>query len=175
MSSPPTGSSQPSGWSNDLFRDPAAVQQTGYADRGLINQVPIVAILLIVQGVLELLFCVVCFGFSALVFFAPQKEFEGMRGLGVLMAAVSTPALISALLRITAGIFNIRYRRRVLGIVALAVGLSTMLTGYCAPTSIALAVYGLIVYVNEPVMMAFRMGDSGRPSAEIRAAYLLRR
>src|SRR5205823_5880308 len=73
------------------------------------------------------------------------------------------PAANRGLLRIVAGLFNIRYRRRGLGIAALAVGLVTMMTAYCAPTAIGLAVYGLIVYLNEPVVLAFQMGDSGRP------------
>jgi uncharacterized membrane protein len=169
----PEDPQHPPNWSSDLFRDPAA--HAAGVDRGLIGHVPIIAMLLIGQGVLELLFAVLGFGFLALVSFAPQKEFAGMRGLGILMAAVSTPALVSGLLRIVAGIFNLQYRRRVLGIVALAVGLLTMLTAYCAPTSIALAIYGLVVYVNDPVIMAFQMGDSGRPLSEIRSAYLTRR
>jgi hypothetical protein len=32
-------------------------------------------------------------------------------------------------------------------------------------------VYGLIVYVNEPVIAAFEMASSGRTPAEIRAAF----
>jgi hypothetical protein len=83
--------------------------------------------------------------------------------------------LIIGVLRIVAGAFNYHYRRRALGITALACGLFTLITAYCAPTAIALAIYGLIVYVNEPVIMAFQMGDSGRPRAEIRTAYLTRR
>jgi hypothetical protein len=144
------------------------------ADRGLIGHVPIVAILLIVQGILELIFAVFGFGFLAITFVKGPKELESMRGLGVILAVVSAPTLISGLLRIVAGVFNFRYRRRGLGMVAMCVGLLTMMTAYCAPTAIALAVYGLIVYVNEPVVLAFQMGDSGRPLGEIRSAYLAR-
>jgi hypothetical protein len=46
-----------------------------------------------------------------------------------------------------------------------------MMTAYCAPTAIALAIYGLIVYVNEPVIAAFQMGSRGKTPAEINAAF----
>jgi hypothetical protein len=91
-----------------------------------------------------------------------------------MMAGLSVPAVIASVLRIVAGVYNLRYRRRGLGLAALGIGLLTLVTGYCAPTAIALAIYGLIVYVNEPVVLAFRMGASGRTPAEIRAAFLPR-
>jgi hypothetical protein len=99
----------------------------------------------------------------------------GMRGLGIVLAMLSVPALVAGVLRIVAGVYNLRYRRRGLGMAALGVGLLTLVTGYCAPSAIALAIYGLIVYLNEPVAIAFSMGNSGRSLAEIRAAFLLRR
>jgi hypothetical protein len=37
-----------------------------------------------------------------------------------------------------------------------------------------LAFYGLIVYVNEPVVAAFRLGESGRSTAEINRAFAAR-
>lgn len=170
--SPQTGQpAQPARWSSDFSE--VAAHPGG--DRGLIGHVPIVALLLIAQGVSEILFGVFCCAFAALVYWGPEEELAGMRGLGVLLAAISVPCLIVGMLRIIAGLFNYRYRRRGLGIIALACGLFAIITGYCAPTAIALAIYGLIVYVNEPVVMAFQMGDSGRPRSEIRTAYLIRR
>jgi hypothetical protein len=161
---------QPSAWSSDLFREGAGHS----GDRGLIGHVPIVAILLIVQGLAEIAFGVMGVGFYALIKLGPQKELGPMEGLGLILLAIGALALATGLLRIVAGAFNFRYRRRGLGMAALAIGLFTLATAYCAPTAIALAIYGLIVYVNEPVIMAFQMGDSGRPLAEIRAAYLAR-
>jgi len=166
---PPQDSSPPPQWS---FSDAAAHAAGG--DRGLISHVPIIALLLIAQGVSEILFGLFGFAFTALVYWGPEKELAGMRGLGLLFASISVPCLIIGVLRIVAGAFNYHYRRRALGITALACGLFTLITAYCAPTAIALAIYGLIVYVNEPVIMAFQMGDSGRPRAEIRTAYLNR-
>src|SRR5262245_28707092 len=110
---------QPPKWSSDLFRDPAMVKGGTRTDRGLIGHVPIVAILLITQGVLELAFAALGFGVWAFSFWAPQEKFGGLRGVGILMALVSTPSLISGLLRIVAGVLGLRYRFRILGIAAL--------------------------------------------------------
>ena len=135
------------------------------------RHVPIVAVLLIIQGVLEIGFGLFGGGFLALVLLAPQDELAGMRGLGIFLMILAVPAALCGAVRIVAGIYNLRFRRRGLGLVALGLGLLTLATGYCAPSAIALAVYGLIVYVNEPVIAAFAMASSGRTPAEIRAAF----
>jgi hypothetical protein len=163
---------EPPKWSSN-FSDAAA--HAAGADRGLIGHVPIIALLLIAQGVSEIVFGLFGLAFTALVYWGPEKELSGMRGIGLLFAGISVPCLSIGVLRIVAGIFNYHYRRRILGITALACGLCTLITGYCAPTAIGLAIYGLIVYVNEPVIMAFQLGDSGRPRSEIRTAYFTRR
>jgi hypothetical protein len=173
LSATPENSDQPSQWSSELFRDEAA-GGAGNIDRGLIGHVPIVAMLLITQGLLELGFGCCGFAFLAFAYWGTPKELVELRPLGVMWACVSVPAVVTGVVRMVAGVFNLRYKRRVLGITALGLGLLTMLTCYCAPTGVALAVYGLIVYVNEPVVLAFRMGDAGRPISEIRNAYLTR-
>jgi hypothetical protein len=160
---------QPPQWTSDYFRDASAGPSTG---RGLIGHVRVIAILLIVQGVLELLFSFACISFFLLVTFVPHEELQNMRRLGLVALVVCIPAIVIGLLRIVAGIFNLRYRRRVLGIMALGLGLSLIFTAYCAPTAIAVAIYGLIVYLDEPVIAAFAMGDRGRTVAEINAAFL---
>src|SRR5438067_9808434 len=100
MSASPENPFQPPQWSSDLFRDPAAVQGGMRMDRGLIGHVPIVAILLITQGPLELIFAAFGFGFLAIAYWAPQKEFADLRGVAILLAIVSGPGLVSGLLRI---------------------------------------------------------------------------
>ena len=161
----------PSGWSSNDFRDSAHSPAAAQKDRGLIGHVPLVAALMIAQGVLELLFAVFCIGFTAAVFFNADGPLAGMRGLMVLIGIAGGLSLLIGLLRTVAGLFNLRYRRRGLGMIALVAGLLTMLTAYCAPTGIALAVYGLIVYLNEPVIAAFALGDRGRSTADIRSAF----
>jgi hypothetical protein len=83
--------------------------------------------------------------------------------------AIGLAGLATGGLRIFAGIRNLKYRGRVLGIVALSLGLLTAVTVFCAPTSIALLIYGLIVYLDSDVAKAFDMGNQGLPPHEIRA------
>src|SRR5258706_6518914 len=61
-------------------------------------------------------------------------------------------------LNITAGIKNLKYRSRTLGITALCIGALAMFTCYCAPTAIGLMIYGFIIYLNQEVGGAFEMG-----------------
>ena len=159
-------------WTSDYFRD-APAASTSHLGRGLVGHVPIVAILLMVQGGLELAFGGFCLIFAALFMVLPQEAFGGTsQGLVAgMMAFLGIPGLGCGTLRIVAGFYNWRFRRRGLGMTALGVGLAALLTGYCAPTAIALAIYGLIVYVNESVALAFAMGDKGRSRAEIQAAF----
>lgn len=171
MTGQPNSPYTPPDWSSDTFRDAEAKPAAGQMPRGLVGHVPIIATLLIVQGALELLFAAMGFGFFLLVLFGPEKELGAMRGIGYMLAGTGGLAAVAGLLRIAAGLFNLRYRRRGLGLAALGVGLLTLITGYCAPTAIALAIYGLIVYVNEPVVVAFQLGDAGRSTAEILRAF----
>jgi hypothetical protein len=142
---------------------------------GLVHHVRVVAILLIIQGALEI---VMGLFLGAMAVFMPlvvrrqpqANDFPpGMLlwvlplvygGLAILVLAVAG-------LRITAGVRNYQFRGRTLGIVALAGGLLTMLTCYCLPTALALAIYGLVVYLNNQAAEAFRMGEAGRPADEI--------
>ena len=158
-------------WSNDYFRE--AARDASRLGRGLVGHVPIVAMLLIVQGVLEMGLGGIYLGISALTFVLPADAFIGMdpQFIAVLLLVVGVPGIVCGALRIAAGWFNWSFRRRKLGMTALAVGLVAMVTGYCAPTAIALAIYGLIVYVNESVAAAFELGSQGRTKAEIQAAF----
>lgn len=158
---------RPPQWTSDYFRDPAASQ----LGRGMIGHVPIVAMLLIIQGGLEILMGLFCLAFLGLVLLVPDPELANLRPLAGLVAILCAPCFLCGAVRIVAALFNLRYRRRVLGMTALGLGLVTMITGYCAPTAIALAVYGLIVYLNEPVVAAFEMGDRGLATSEIHAAF----
>ena len=62
---------------------------------------------------------------------------------------------------IPAAVRNLRFRGRALSIVTMFVGLVTVLTMFCFPTALALVIYGSIIYLNEDVTLAFRMGDAG--------------
>jgi hypothetical protein len=47
----------------------------------------------------------------------------------------------------------------------------SMITCYCTPTSIAILVYGLIVYLNPAVAAAFEMGKKGMTGDQILASF----
>lgn len=149
---------------------------------GMVGQIRIVSILMMVQGALDLLAGLGLIGMGFFMAFAmkeammenPQMQqgngappeimvnmvswFYG--GLGVVIG------LIGALC-IFAGYRNWQYKGRTLGIVALVAGLGTIFSCYCAPTSLALCIYGLIVYLNAPASSAFRMGEEGFTGDEI--------
>lgn len=156
-------------------------QNTGF---GWVQQVRVVAILNCVQGGLECLMGTFLAGMA--VFFTIMIQTErnkpgfgngtappGMEWImGGVYGVIGAVVLIAGILRIYAGLQNFRYRKRVLGIVSLVCGLASMIGCYCAPTSIALLIYGLIVYLNPAVQAAFEMGDKGTPADGILSSFL---
>jgi hypothetical protein len=145
---------------------------------GLVGHVRVLAILMLVQGALEL---VMALGFGAMAIVMPRiMEADLHRGpnppqmppnfsmiFGIEFGVFGAMVLTAAVLHITAGLRNYRFRGRILGIVAMAGGVLTFLTFWCLPTAIGLGVYGLIVYLNGSVSEAFRMGEAGCSTNEI--------
>ena len=148
----------------------AAGQPTAYDDIGLARQVPIVAILLIVQGVLELLFglylvaMAVMFGVVDINDFAPQ---DGQRVampawiLPTIFGGMALCGLVLGSIKIYAGWLNYGYQSFTWGVVALGSCLASCLTIYCLPTGLMLAIYGFIVYFNTGSRNAFTWREHG--------------
>jgi hypothetical protein len=149
---------------------------------GLVGHVRIVAILMIVQGVLELLmaiyFIVFGFFFGATLGEAMMKDPNFRQGQGPppeLMSAIMTATpivmgsvgFIVGVLHIYAGFRNFLFQNRMLGIIALVGGMASIGTVYCCPTSFMLFIYGAIVYMNPSVVRAFGMAAEGYPSDAI--------
>lgn len=154
--------------------------------RGLVGHVQIVGVLMIVQGLLDV---VMALGIGAYSIFLPRifaeieaqaaeqgqqgnpmpENFETMFLVGGSILAVLI--LCVALLMVFAGWQAIQFRLRVWGIVALCSGMLSALTCYCLPTSLALAVYGLIVFLNPSVMLAFGLREQGFDANAIRYAF----
>lgn len=170
MSQPPNPQ-----WSSDYFRESQSAAPLAPSERGMVGHVSIVATLMIVLGAIEGSFGGASLLFSLVALSLPAGPGPDTHFLAVLFAVVSIPAIAVSALRIFAGIYNLRFRRRKLGMTSLVVGLILVFTGYCAPTAIGLAVYGLLVYLNESVVAAFEMGDAGRSPMEINAAFPPRR
>jgi hypothetical protein len=150
------------------------------AGPGLVRHVMPVAILMLVQGGLELLMSLL---FVALTVAVPFMVPDGSPAAATPSPAALRPmlmtiygvmgsgGLVAGILHIAAGIFGLRFRRRTLGVVALIGGMASITTIYCLPTSIGLAIYGLITYFNPAVVAAFALGDAGMPAAAIRARF----
>jgi hypothetical protein len=147
------------------------------------SHVPVIAILMIVQGVLEILMGLFL---SVMAFVIPSMLAEmqrGGRGGGfagpglpegfqematVIYLGMGACGLVAGLLHTVAGIRNLSYRGRTLGLVALFGGILSVGTCYCSPTAIGVLIYGAIVYFNEQTARAFAMGEQGLSVAEIK-------
>lgn len=155
------------------------------ARSGLLRQLPVLGVLMIVQGTLVLLMGL---GLIALGVFMPQfmeaqmaQEMQGQSAAEASAAVESARTIMLVMyggfgvvlaivggLGIYAGIRIISYRGRVLGIVALSVGFVPVITCYCAPTGIALGIYGLIVLLNSDVVLAFQLKEQGCTTDQVK-------
>jgi hypothetical protein len=152
------------------------------------RQVPIVAILMIVQGALECMMGALL-GLAAFLFPSmfdwinqmaqrqpvaagqpiPQMPPEMIRLITIIYIALGIAAFIAGVFRISAGCYNIRYRARGMGIAALFIGILTFPTCYCAPTSLGLMIYGLIVYFSGETGRAFALVAEGKSPEAVKA------
>jgi hypothetical protein len=124
---------------------------------GLACHVRIVAVLMIIQGVLE---CIVALGIASAMSFFPVTPRS--------IANVCVACMVSCV-HITAGVRNYRFRGKVLGIAALACWQITSV--FCFPTAFILAVYGVVVYLNKSASTAFRLGEAGHSADQILAVF----
>ncbi len=160
------------------------VSQLGQSS--LVRQVPGVGSLMIFQGALEGLFALPWLLFGA-IFLAFFSKITGSATEGrphdlpwffwLILSFPLLPGLLLLLagaLKIWAGILNRKYRGRVLGMVALVSAILMLAplgcTWLAAPTSIALLVYGMVVYLNQEVRAAFRLGHQGYTADQIMTA-----
>jgi len=165
------------------FQDAPFQSPVGANDYVWVSQVRIVAVLNGVQGLLEipmgLMYIGMAFFIPAMIEAGnanqpgaappPKEMLTFMTGLYLVMGI---PVLLAGILRIVAAVRNFQFRNRTLGIITLVLGMASTLGCYCAPTGIALLVYGLIIYLNPAVKMAFAMGAEGIPASQILAAFV---
>jgi hypothetical protein len=144
----------------------------------MVHQVPVVAILQIVLGGLELLAAFALIGFA--VFMpplmanldqdskTPPPPEELLRWIEGMYSAMGGTLAVLAVLRIFAGATAFWFRGRIFMLASLGGGLLSALTCYCAPFSIGLAIYGLVVMLNPGVVKAYQMAGAGVSAADIR-------
>lgn len=160
---------------------PTATMNRGGRKPGLgyVKQVPILAIMTIVQGVLLLLMAAGCIAYGCFIFFMPtmmppeeQARMQAQAGavfeiMGWVMIGLGVFILVISILHFIAGYRALIYRGRIFMIVTWFLGLTVSITMYCAPTCIGLAIWGMIVFFNPAVAEAFRMVEGGVNRKEI--------
>ena len=154
-------------------------------DRGLVGHVPVLGVLMIVQGVLVLFYGVIM---VVLATFMPtliaQMQIQpgpqnpnGMdptvmsRFMLVAYGVMAVVLLLMGTLNTLSGFRLVKFQGRVFAIVSLCLGFGTIISCYCFPTAMALAIYGLIVLLNQPVITAFELGRQGFSSNQIQRAF----
>ena len=148
----------------------------------MVGQVPIIAILMMIQAGLQGLMGLFFTAMGPFIFTilqqaqqnqpgaqAPPKEMVNIMSGYYIVVGLAT--LMAGILLLVAGIRNLKYRGKVLGIVAMASSLVSIFSCYCAPTAIGLLIYGMIVYLNADVSRAFAMGDQGMSPEQIKASF----
>lgn len=92
---------------------------------------------------------------------APQEAKDIAEMISGFLPLVGALIAVIAVIRIAAGVMNLRYRARWLGILSFITGFLSIFTCYCSVTAIGLAIYGFIVYLNGDARRAFELGSSG--------------
>jgi hypothetical protein len=175
---------QPPAFDAKQFQDQPAYAAAPASDFGWVNQIRVFAILNAVQGIMEIPMGLFTAGMGFLL--PTIMHFEEANnpnaaqdappewffwGIGAFYVAIGLPALICGIVRLVAAYKNYRFRGRTLGIVSIILGLGSMFTCYCAPTAVALLVYGLMLYMNNAVRAAFQMGEDGHSVEQILTAF----
>jgi hypothetical protein len=134
----------------------------------MVGQVKVVGILMIVHGITVAIMGVLYAAlFSASMFGVLPRGGGVPRGGGgppvmeAIIIAVGTIIFTCGILNAVAGYRVMTFRNRVLGLIALFTNLVPLITCYCAPTSIAMMVYGLIVLFQPDVARAFQLVAGG--------------
>jgi hypothetical protein len=142
----------------------------------MVSHVRTVAILMILNGSLQLLLGVMFVGM--LVFMAvvtlrdeagdsPPGERLSLAIMVVFYVGLGLVLLLAGVLSILAGRRARTFRSRRFVLIGLFANAAVLPTFYCAPTSIGLLIYGVLVFYNPDVVRAFELGDQGVPAAEI--------
>jgi hypothetical protein len=149
----------------------------------MVNQVPVIGILMIVNGSLCALYGVL------LIFMGPflstfinfqgaqmppqaQPQLQQMQQVvtiaSVIYVVLGSVVALSGVMNIAGGISALRYRSRGFVITALFFNIIPLFTCYCLPTSLGLMIWGLIVMFQGDVAHAFSLGASGYTADEIK-------
>lgn len=141
----------------------------------MVRHVRTVAILMIVNGALQALMGVVYGAMGPVMFIMTRQGSAGGPPDQTVMLGVMAGVYIAlGLLVVLAGVLNIiagtralKFRNRIFVLVGLFANALVLPTFYCAPTSIGVLIFGILVFFHAEVVHAFELGDQGVPAAEI--------
>lgn len=137
----------------------------------MVSQVPIVGILMIVQGSLASILGVLFMALGPLLFSLDGfggGPFRNEDRIGFLFLLLYGSVLLTAgILNIFGGVRALHYRNKVLVITALFFNILPVFS-YCFPTALGMIIYGLIVMFQQDVARAFVMGENGYSAEEIK-------
>lgn len=153
--------------------------------RGYVRHVRPVAILMIIQGGMETLMSIflVCLALFMGIALSDLQQSEPMPNgeelpaamagwlLGAIYGTMAVVLALASALHVWAGFRIYQFRSRGLGISALVAGLLSAASCYCLPTAVGLAIYGMIVLLNGPVVEAFQMRTDGQTPEGILLAF----
>jgi hypothetical protein len=149
---------------------------------GQARQVPIVAALMMANGVMVGLIGIGWMVFTTFFTGRVMEQFElqqqiagqppqmvsAMRWfLYVFYGGMGLVALACGAFNIIAGGRNYHYRGRIMGIIAMIAGLASVFFCYCLPFSAGVLIYGLVIYLGQDAERAFRWQQRKDQSAEL--------
>jgi hypothetical protein len=159
---------------------PTAYQPPGsHVARGMVGHVRVLGILMIVQGVLDLLMglMLVAMGIGLPFLMSmdgnarnpPPAEMPWIFGL--VYGGMGLCGVIPGILHVWAGWRVFHFQQRTFGIVSISAGALSLGTCYCGFTAIGLLVYGLIVLLDASVKQAFDLAQQGYTPDQIDATF----
>ena len=146
-------------------------------DAGMVRQVPILATLQIIIGVLELMIGAGMIGMGFFMGYAMRMEdAQGVEpppeafiiSMQVFYWVLGGAVFFFAVMRIGSGAMAFKFRGRGWMLASAIGGLLSVFTCYCAPFAAGIFVYAMIVLLNPTVAKAFAMGAEGMSPDQIR-------
>ena len=122
----------------------------------MVKQIRNISVLLIIQGALEII--PGSFLTIAAIAAAEGGELKApiLQGdLSFTIFVVGPILLLGGILKVFGGARNMKFKDRPAGLIALGTCFLTMPACCCAPTALALGIWGLVVYMNDEVRMEF--------------------
>jgi hypothetical protein len=140
----------------------------------MVTQVPVIGILMIVNGSLCTLYGIMMMAMGPLIMSmgrARPRPADAEQVMWIMTAAYVGIGIVVAtagVMNIVGGMWAMRFRSRPFVLVALISNFVTIVGCHCLPTSLGLMIWGLIVMLNPDVVEGFQLGLAGYSPDEIK-------